>query len=258
MGWRGVLLIVNEQQAPATVTLRVGGVESPVVMLKEGADAGGEVLNLTPVLAPDDSVTGIYKVKLPFTALVYRRVELTWQGESTGTQRGWLVVKAEASSGFQECDIRTSFFFEFRDQETGEVLESVAVFDQGLPDDKSMYRTIPVEMIERRDTAIAVLPRCALEPGECDGIKEHIYLLLLDQNGKWIRTSEKEFDHCEGVYVSQLFPEVERPFSGQLRVTGDYKDIYVTCLLMEWKKEGSWELTSIPSFHAGAAFRPPN
>ena len=46
MGWRGVLLIVNEQQGPATVTLRVGGVESPVVILKEGADAGGEVSSI--------------------------------------------------------------------------------------------------------------------------------------------------------------------------------------------------------------------
>lgn len=256
LGWRGVLLALNDRDEPETITLIIS-LPLPMVVI------GGQTFYPTPLKDNYGRYTGYSEIDVDIAPLGYKRIQITDEWEDSFWSRGWLLVTAKAASQYRDVNVRTAFFYEYRKRETGEVSESVAIQDHNSPQVASYWRAMPVEMIELRDTALGVTRACELDldtimQGDdfgcpIGGGPTDVNLHLYDAAGNLVGMETHTFYPGEAVYVSELFPEIKRPFRGQLRVRAN-DGIYVTCIFFEWRSQGGFEVTSIPSAYSEVSY----
>jgi len=136
--------------------------------------------------------------------------------------------------------IAPSVRYEGRDV-AAEVVESVGVIPHEHLTSHAEF-LIDVIYEDMTDTGIALVPDMVeqIESGE-------VLAVLYDDSGNRIEETLISTGKHYSKFISEIFPGIEKPFSGYLLIHhgGTYDKVHALALLIEYRS-GGWELTSLP------------
>ena len=160
-----------------------------------------------------------------------RRFSFT--GSSSQPVSGFVVVE-------HNREVAASMRYEGRDGD-GDILESVGV----IPNRDLIAHngfTLDVVYDTRVDTGIALVPD-AFAGTDTSEVGVSIY----DDSGTRIGETTITIENHYSKFVSEIFPDLPKPFHGYLQVQhgGSFDTVHAIALMIEYRSNG-WELTSLP------------
>jgi len=144
---------------------------------------------------------------------------------------GYLVI--DAIEGSSDYDIAPSFFYNFVDNPSGQLLDSVGV-PPGPSGDEFI---LPVESSPKVNTGLAL----------ATAFEDETFLItlsLVDLDGQEVGLETLTYDGQFARFFTEIFDNVPDPFVGRLYVNSE-KPIYAVGIRLE-NSNGGFQLTSIP------------
>ena len=173
---------------------------------------------------------------------------------SGATQVGFLKIAGAGSRG-EKQDISTSFFFQIRNTETGELIDSVGV----APSDFGWNFAIPVSYSQSKGVntgiAYAYVPvvdvtQLVFELRAADGERADITYVFIDYiSGTGADAAGLVFPYHRAQFLTEIFPDIFKTlheFEGSLRIYAQ-RNINVLALRTDTRHDGNIQLTSVPT-----------